>query len=296
MNRQEQAINTALVQRLIASQFPQWKDLPIHPVTLGGWDNRTFHLGKDKLIRMPSSAEYAASVEKEHRWLPKLAPFLPLPIPAPLALGEPGEGYPYKWSIYHWLEGESAAITPIPDLKSFAVSLAAFLGALQQIDTTGGPVPGPDNFYRGGSLTVYDSQTREALTLLQDRLDTEAILKLWEVGLETSWQKAPVWVHGDVSTGNLLMQEGKLCAVIDFGQLAIGDPACDLVIAWTLFHGQSRDIFRVALKLDDATWARGKAWALWKSLIVAAGLTNPNNAESARCWHVLNELANHQDS
>jgi aminoglycoside phosphotransferase (APT) family kinase protein len=290
MNHQQQAINTALVQRLIASQFPQWKDLPIHPIALSGWDNRTFHLGKDKLVRMPSHAEYATAVEKEHRWLPKLGPLLPLPIPEPLALGKPGEGYPWKWSIYRFLEGESAAVAPIHDLKQFAATLAEFLNALQQIDATGGPVPGPDNFYRGGPLMAYDSQTREAIGLLQDRLDTQAVLKLWEVGLETSWQKAPVWVHGDVSTGNLLMQEGKLCAVIDFGQLAIGDPACDLAIAWTLFQGESREIFRATLKLDDSTWVRGRAWALWKALIIAAGFTSPNNAESVYCWRTIDEV------
>jgi aminoglycoside phosphotransferase (APT) family kinase protein len=283
-------INTDLVHRLIASQFPQWGDLPIHPVALGGWDNRTFHLGKDKLVRIPSGAEYTAAIEKEQHWLPKLAPLLPLPIPVPLALGEPGVGFPWKWSIYRWLEGESAAVAHIRDLKPFAVSLAKFLDALQNIETTGGPVPGPDNFYRGGSLTVYDSQVREAIDLLRDRLNAQAALQLWGAGLKTSWQSPPVWVHGDVSAGNLLVQEGKLCAVIDFGQLAIGDPACDLTIAWVLFRGESREIFRNALKLDDSTWERGCAWTLWKALIVAAGLTNPNNTESARCWRIIEEL------
>lgn len=141
-------ISPALVRRLVFTQFPQGKDLSIEPTVLSGWDNRTFHLGKDMLVRMPSAAKYASQVEKEHKWLPKLALLLPLAIPEPLALGKPAEGYPWKWSIYRYLEGDTAASVPPSNLSDFAKSLAQFLLVLQRIDPTAGPLHGPDNFYR----------------------------------------------------------------------------------------------------------------------------------------------------
>ena len=290
MDKKPLKIDAALVRGLVAGQFPQWKDLPIRPVALSGWDNRTFHLGEDMLVRMPSAAEYAAQVEKEHKWLPRLAPFLPLPIPLPLAMGEPADGYPWRWSIYRWLMGDTAASAHISDLCEFAASLAQFLIALQQIDPTGGPMPGPHSFYRGGMLTTYDAETREAIAALKGKIDVDVAAEVWETALATSWHGAPVWVHGDVSAGNLLVQEGRLCAVIDFGQLTIGDPACDLAIAWTLFGGESREVFRTMLSLDAGTWARGRGWTLWKALILAAGLTDTNAVEGGQCWRIINEV------
>lgn len=265
------AINTPLVRRLIETQFPQWTHLPIRKVEPGGWDNRTFLLGETMSVRLPSAAGYAAQVASEQHWLPRLAPQLPLPIPAPLALGKPAEGYPWPWSVYSWLEGETAIEERIGDLGQFATDLASFLAALHRIDTTGGPPAGPQNFFRGGSLTVYDGQTREALRLLEGRIDTTAARAIWEEALATEWRHSPVWVHGDIAWGNLLVKEGKLAAIIDFGSSAIGDPACDLAIAWTLFRKASRDAFRAALPLDAGTWARGRAWTLWKAMITVSG-------------------------
>lgn len=283
-------INVTLVQRLITDQFPLWKDLAIRPVALSGWDNRTFHLGENMLVRMPSAEKYAVQVEKEHHWLPKLAPLLPLSIPTPLAIGEPGEGYPWRWSIYSWLEGESAATAKIADLSQFAASLAKFLLALEGIDSAGGPSPGWHSFYRGGELKNYDAEVRQALIALKGKIDTYAATHLWEAALATSWQRSPVWVHGDISAGNLLVKEGDLSAVIDFGQLTVGDPACDLAIAWTMFYGKSREVFRSSLLLDKETWTRGRAWTLWKALIIAAGLTNTNAVEGKQCWRIIEEV------
>jgi len=290
-------IDVSLVHRLLTAQFPQWAALPITPIKSGGWDNRTFHLGDDMLVRMPSAAEYTGQVEKEQQWLPKLAPLLPLRIPEPLAIGAPAEDYPWKWSIYRWLEGDSAATAPINDLQDFATGLAQFLIALQDIDPTDGPLPGPQNFYRGGSLVNYDAETRQAIAVLKDKLDSIAATEIWETALTTSWDRSPVWVHGDVSSGNLLVRDGRLCAIIDFGQLAVGDPACDLAIAWTLFEGESREVFRTMLPLHADTWARGRAWTLWKALIVAAGLTNTNAIESEKSWRIIDEvLVDHRRS
>ena len=289
-------IDAALVGLLVAEQFPQWADLPVRPVEFGGWDNRTFHLGSDKTVRLPSAARYAEQVDKEHRWLPKLAPHLPLPIPMPLTKGAPAHGYPWGWSVYRWLEGETAIVGRIADLRQFATALAWFLAALQRIDPAGGPLPGRHNFYRGGPLMVYDAETRQALAALEGRIDTEAASAVWEAALEATWHGSPVWFHGDVATGNLLVKEGRLSAVIDFGTSGVGDPACDLAISWTLFRRESRKAFREALGPDDATWARGRGWTLWKALITLAEHVDTNPPQASVAQRVIDEVVNdHQE-
>ncbi|MBA8880693.1 aminoglycoside phosphotransferase family protein [Phyllobacterium myrsinacearum] len=295
--RQPPVIDVALVKGLITAQFPQWADLPVRPVEHGGWDNRTFHLGDGMTVRLPSSGAYAEQVQKEQFWLPKLALHLPLPIPAPVAMGLPDQNYPWRWSIYKWLDGDVAKPERIVDLKQFAADLAAFLVALQAIDAIGGPIPGMHNFHRGGSLAVYDGQTREAIIALRGKIDTDLATEIWEAALVTAWQGSPVWFHGDVSFGNLLVREGRLSAVIDFGTSGVGDPSCDLAIAWTLFSGESRQTFRAALPLDEATWARGRGWTLWKALIVYAGLAGTDPLEAHNSRRVLKEvLADHKIS
>ncbi|MGI8486566.1 MAG: aminoglycoside phosphotransferase family protein [Thermomicrobiales bacterium] len=291
-------IDESLVRRLVATQFPEWADLPIKPVESGGWDNRTFHLGDQMTVRLPSHAAYSLQVEKEQYWLPRLAPHLPIPIPVPLAMGKPAEGYPWPWSIYRWLDGETAmtAMTAqIADLRQFATELAQFLVALHRCDATGGPPWGAHNFYRGGPLTTYDAETRKAIAALDGKIDTDVATEVWDAALGSTWHGSPVWFHGDIAAGNLLVEQGRLSAVIDFGTSGVGDPSCDLAIAWTLFEGESREAFRAALPLDDATWARGRGWTLWKALIVYAGLagTNPHEAEKSR--RVIDEvLADHK--
>ena len=288
-------IDVSLVRRLVAAQFPHWADLPVKPVEVSGWDNRTFHLGDDMSVRLPSAAQYALQVEKEHRWLPRLAPQLPLPIPAPLAMGLPSGVFPWHWSIYRWIDGEAATVDRIADLSEFAVALARFLIALQQADATGAPAPGPHNFFRGWPMATYDDEARQAITALNGEIDAAAATDAWEAALASTWGGPPVWVHGDVSAGNLLVKGGRLCAVIDFGSSAVGDPACDLYIAWTFLEGKGRDAFRAALPLDEATWARGRGWTLWKALITLAEhhRTSPAKAEIAR--RVIDEvLADHR--
>jgi aminoglycoside phosphotransferase (APT) family kinase protein len=283
-------INVSLVSQLIASQCPQWGHLPIKPVAVSGWDNRTFHLGPSMSVRLPSAEGYVAQVEKEHRWLPILAPHLPLPIPVPLAKGAPGHGYPWLWSVYHWLEGENATLERIADLPEFAISLAEFLLALQRIDVTDGPPAGEHNFFRGGSLTTYDAETRATIEQLAGEVDTNAATEVWDAAMNSTWQGAPVWVHGDVALGNLLVKDGRLSAVIDFGCSGVGDPACDLVMAWTFFSGESREAFRATLGLDRATWARARGWALWKALITLAEHIQGNPEKSAEARRVITEV------
>ena len=297
MHTDEIAIDVSLVERLIATQFPQWAHLPVKPVASGGWDNRTFHLGKDMTARLPSAQPYAAQVEKEHRWLPILAPLLPLPIPVPLARGVPAEGYPWHWSVYRWLEGENAAVERIADARQFTIALARFLAALQRIDPAGGPPPGQHNFYRGGPLSIYDAETRQAIAALGDSIDAAAVTAVWETALKATWHGSPVWLHGDVSGGNLLVNEGRLIAVIDFGCSGVGDPACDLTIVWTFLSNlakESRETFAAELPLDDATWARGRGWALWKGLITLVQHRTTNLSEAGKAHRVIEEvLADH---
>ena len=287
---QELGIDEMLVRGLVASQCPQWAELLVRPVVRGGWDNRTFHIGEHMLARFPSARGYAAQVDKEQYWLPKLAPFLPLPIPVPLAIGEPADGYPWRWSVYHWIEGETADVGHISNERDFAVALAQFLVALQGIDPIGGPVPGPHNLHRGGALAIYDVQMRRALAALVGEIDIALATEIWETALASTWLSRSVWIHGDVSPGNLLLQDGQLKAIIDFGNLGIGDPACDLAIAWTLFKAESREAFRATLPLDTGTWARGRAWTLWKALIVAAGFSSTNAAEAKNPWRIIDEV------
>jgi len=294
MDDPQPTIDTDLVRRLVHAQFPQWRDLAVSPVEFGGWDNRTFHLGDEMMVRLPSAAHYSLQVEKEQRWLPKLAPLLPLPIPTPLAMGEPAAGYPWHWSVYRWIEGETAKTAHIADLGAFAAALADFLVALRGVDATDGPAPGQHNFYRGGSLTVYDGETRQAIAALEGKIDTQAATTVWEAALDATWHGSPVWFHGDVASGNLLVEDGSLSAVIDFGTSGVGDPSCDLAIAWTFFEGESREAFRTRIAVDDATWARGRGWALWKALITVAG-HDANQAEVERQRHVIDEvLADHR--
>ncbi|KRC63363.1 aminoglycoside phosphotransferase [Aeromicrobium sp. Root236] len=264
------SLDVALAERLVRTQFPQWVDLPVRPVDLPGWDNRTFRLGDEMSIRLPTGPWYALQVEKEQRWLPELAPQLPLPIPAPVAQGRPGEGYPYAWSVYRWIDGRPARRDRIGSLTTFATDLAGFLAALQRADATDGPGPGRHNFFRGGPLDTYESEARDAITELGDVIPGRAAHRILDEALQAEWSGVPVWFHGDVATGNLLVTDGVLSGVIDFGTSGVGDPACDVVIAWTLLDDESRAAFRHTLGVDDAMWARGRGWALWKALITYA--------------------------
>ncbi|SDD81648.1 aminoglycoside phosphotransferase family protein [Auraticoccus monumenti] len=258
-------------RRLVAAQFPRWADLPVAPVPDGGWDNCTFRLGGEMLLRLPSAAPYARAVEKEHRWLPVLAPRLPLPVPVPLARGRPTADFPHPWSVYRWLEGVPATARRVVDPVRFAVDLADFLLALQRVDPAGGPQPGLHSWYRGAPVRTYDGETRRAIEALEGRVDVELAGEIWETALAARWEGGDVWFHGDVAEGNLLLRDGRLAAVIDFGTCGVGDPACDLAAAWTLLTAEGRIAFRERLQVDGSAWARGRGWALWKTLTTVAG-------------------------
>jgi aminoglycoside phosphotransferase (APT) family kinase protein len=285
-------VTEELARRLVAAQFPRWSDLPVEPVANGGWDNWTFRLGADMVVRLPSASEYAQAVEKEHRWLPTLGPQLPLPTPVPLAKGEPSTEYPHAWSIYGWLDGVTASADRLAEPVRFALDLADFLVALQSADTAGGPQPGVHNWFRGGTLRTYDGLTQEALETLAGHVDVELAGEIWADALAAPWDGVDRWFHGDVAAGNLLLRDGQLAAVIDFGTCGVGDPSCDLAIAWTLLPEDARQAFRDRLSVDAAPWARGRGWALWKTLATCSNASeDPEDAATfVRAKRVLHEI------
>jgi aminoglycoside phosphotransferase (APT) family kinase protein len=290
MHTDEVHTDASLVGRLLAAQFPHWGDLPIRPVASGGTDNAIYRLGNDKAVRLPRIHWAIGQVKKEHQCLPRLAPHLPLSIPLPLAMGIPGEGCPWHWSVYQWLEGENATAERLADLCGAATELAAFITALQAVDTKGGPLAGEHNFSRGVPLAMRDDAVRAAITSLRGNVDTDLATAVWEEALRApAWERPPVWVHGDLQPGNLLAVQGRLSAVIDFGGLGVGDPACDLIVAWNLFSGESRDVFRAALAVDDATWARGRGWALSVGLIALPYYLNTSPPMVRYARHTITE-------
>jgi aminoglycoside phosphotransferase (APT) family kinase protein len=258
MHADEIPTDRGLVERLIATQFPQWAELPIRPVASAGTDNALYRLGADMVVRLPRIAGAVKSMDAEQRWLPHLAPLLPVAIPEPLGRGGPGQGYPWPWSVLRWLDGEPPAVDRLADPERLARDLAAFIGALRRLDTAGAPPAG-----RRGPLAPRDAQTREAIAALSGMVDTDAVTAAWDAALQVpEWQGAPVWLHTDISPGNVLVAGGRLSAVIDWAGAGVGDPACDLPIAWNLLPAGVRDLFRETLDVDDETWARGRGWAL----------------------------------
>lgn len=286
----ELQIDVALVRRLVTTHFPHWSDLPITQIKEEGWSNKVFRLGNEMIVRLPRLPEYAVQVTREHHWLPRLAPELPLRIPEPLAMGLPGDFYPWHWSVYRWINGEMVIPSRVDDMNTFARDLGRFLAALQRVNVSNGPPPGRHNFWRGGALSIYDTETHRAITLLEHRIDATMAKQVWANAQATHWDRSPVWIHGDIAIGNLLLNEGKLCAVLDFGNFGVGDPACDLAIAWNIFSREMRAIFRAELRADDETWARGRAWALWKALIIEAGTSTSNAFEASQSRRIIDEI------
>lgn len=270
------------VRRLVAAQHPEWSSLPVMPVRESGTDHLLFRLGDgaDALVaRMPKIAWAAEQARSDARWLPRLAPHLPLTVPAPVAVGEPDDAYPFPWSVVPWVPGAAVAdphdpdATPNLDPAVAAADLGVFVTALRAVDPTGGPLK--EGTGRGVPLARLDDDVRRATAEAGDRVDGPAVLKAWDRALEAASDPVPgAWLHGDLMPGNLLAGEaGRLTAVIDWGALGVGDPAADLPPAWWLFAGRDRDAFREAAgagpggDLDDGAWERGRGWTLVQGII-----------------------------
>jgi len=250
--------DAALVRRMLAAQYPQWADLAIRRIPSSGTDNAIYRLGPEMVVRLPLIHWAVGQVEKEHTWLPKLAPRLPLAVPQPLAMGEPAAGYPWHWSVYRWIDGDNAHPSHIADLRQTAIELAEFVAALHALECEDAP-----RSQRGVQLVTKDEDIRGAIAAMRHEFDAGALTASWDEAISAPpWDGPPVLVHGDLSDGNLLVRDGRLHAVIDFSCLGLGEPANDLDIAWELFSGESRDAYRAALGIDDATWARGRGWAI----------------------------------
>lgn len=287
------SIDAGQAARLVESQFPQWADLPVTPVAQGGWDNWTFRLGSEMVVRLPSASEYALAVPKEQQWLPVLAARLPLPIPVPVAQGRPSPDYPHPWSVYQWLHGEPATADRVSTPMRFATDVARFLLCLQRVNPENGPEPGIHNWFRGGTLRTFAPVTEDALGALRRHIDVEKARAIWTEALDAPWDGVRRWFHGDMARGNLLLDDaGQLAAVIDFGTCGVGDPACDLAVAWTLLTDDGRQAFRDELAVDGASWRRGRGWALWKALAICSSTyEDPDGAaELAEAKRVLDAL------
>lgn len=286
-------VTVEIVQQLIQEQFPKWQNLPIRKVAKNGHDNYTFHLGDTMTVRLPSGKEYEAQVEKENRWLPYLQEYVTYPISKPLAIGKPSSIYPFFWSIHSWIEGDTLDAVVTIDTCQLAKDLALYLKQLQAIDTKDGPMAGAHNFYRGGSLTIYHQETLDALAKLKDIVPVERLLKIWNRAIASIYQGTDVWVHGDIAPGNLLIKDGKLSGIIDFGILGVGDPSCDYAMAWTYFDQESRTCLFLDSGHDKDMFIRAKGWALWKALIT---YTDDNLERRENAKRTIEEILQEENS
>ncbi|MFK0230529.1 aminoglycoside phosphotransferase family protein [Streptomyces sp. NPDC090303] len=256
-------IDAALIRRLVDTQFPQWAGLPLELLRPAGSDHVIYRLGGELSVRLPRYAGAIGQARKESEWLPRLAPHLPLAVPVLVGVGEPGFGYPWPWAVSRWLDGKVATVETLADSAETAVALAGFLTALQRFQYGETSALRAREDLAAPPLVARDSATRKAIAGADGVFDAAPMTELWDAAIGApGWDGPPVWVHGDFHTGNLLTVDGRLSAVIDFGGLGIGDPACDLMIAFTLMSAESRAVFRAALGVDDATWLRGRGWAL----------------------------------
>lgn len=279
--------SATLVRTLVAAQFPHWADLPVRALDASGTANSVYRLGEDKAVRLPRTKGSAADVATEHHWLPRLAPQLPVPVPTPLAQGAPAEDFPWAWSVCTWLEGGNPSPsdgTWAPEL--FAADLAEFVLALRGVDTADGPPA-----YRAEPLASRDERTRKVIAELDGVLDAAAATAAWDDALAApAFTGAPVWVHGDLQPGNVLVAEGRLTGVIDFACMGLADPAVDLIAAWYLLPAAARETFRTAVEADDASWRRGRGWALSIAVMELAAYRESNPVMARNAWWVIEEL------
>lgn len=260
-------IDEALVRRLLREQRPDLAEQPVW-VVANGWDNAVARIGEDWMARLPRRAMAAALITNEQRWLPELAPQLPLPVPIPDFVGQPSADYPWSWSIGRWLPGRSAAEAPPTDQAATADVLGAFVHALHRP----APPDAPANPFRGVALAARAAAVGERIAALGAAIDPSLTLAVWQSLLDTPpWEGQPLWLHGDLHPSNMLTLDGHLSAVIDFGDLTAGDPATDLAVAWMMFDRAHRRRFRDVAAIDAHTWRRAAGWALNLSLAYLTG-------------------------
>ncbi len=280
MHDDEVDVDADLVRRLLAEQFPRVAHLPIAVIRSTGTVNAIYRLGNDLYARLPRTHSLAGDLLKEGRWLPELAPGLSLRVPEPVAQGTPARGYPFSWAIYRWIDGRPYSDPLVDDEQRAAEELARFVGELRRI----APVAGAP---RGGRrpLRELDVGTRAAIDSSRGVIDVEAATAAWERALDAPvWSGSPVWIHADLLRPNLLVAGGRLRAVIDFGSVGVGDPAADVIAAWSVFGPVGRKAFRTALAVDEGTWERARGFALHQAaaIIPYYPVTNPGFVALAR--------------
>jgi len=286
MHDDEVTTDAALVRHLLAAQFPQWASLAIEPVRADGTDNAMYRLGDALAVRLPRRPSAVEGLEREQAWLPRLAPFLPLPVPSAVAKGAPGEAYPWPWSVCRWLEGENPTPGRVSDTGGLARDLAGFIRALQAIDARA--AAGQYTHGRGAPLSRWRATIDERLGWLADLDNIGTIAAAWEADAAApAWNGAPVHLHGDMSFGNLLVREGRLSGVIDWGCMAAGDPACELQVAWSLFDPAGRAAFKAAMAVDEATWIRGRAWGLAMGVLNVSYYRTTSPSIAAHGWRAI---------
>jgi aminoglycoside phosphotransferase (APT) family kinase protein len=293
MHADEVDIDVSLVRRLVAAQFPQWGGLEVERVASSGTENAMFRLGEHMAVRLPRLARAVEDVTREQRWLPELGRRLPVPVPVPLGVGRPGEGFPFAWSVYRWLEGSNPVAGNVPEPGLLAEELAGFVTALRRI----APHPDAPVNSRGVPLADRDAATRTAIGELRstpEEVDADALVAVWEAALALpasgDGSGTRSWVHGDLSPGNVLLRGGRLAAVIDFGTVGVGNPTVDLIPAWNLLPAEVRPVFRAHVGADDVTWELGRAWALSISVIQLPYYRSTNPALAANARHVIREV------
>lgn len=286
MHRGEVPTDVGLVRRLLEDQLPHWAQLPIRSVRSPGTVNALYRLGDTMVVRLPRHERWIEDIDLLHRWLPFLKPQLPIAIPAPLAKGDPGHDYPFRWSVYSWIDGATPPLDGTADSQDLATDLAGFISALHNLDPTDAPAA-----ERGGPVSERDDRTRRAIASLEGRIDSDAVTAAWEASLAAEdWNGSPVWIHGDLLPSNVLVDRGRLSGVIDFGGIGVGDPACDLLAAWSLLSARSRTVFRATVGADAATWLRGRGWALSIALIILPYYSDTNPAYVTTATRIVREV------
>ncbi len=287
MHPDEVETDEVLVRQLLAMQFPDLSDRPLTIVEPWGTDNAIWRLGDDLVVRFPRIHWATDQVEREARWLPRLAPSLPVAVPEPIAIGEPGGGYPYRWAVHRWLPGEAASLSRMDDPLRFALALADVVRALQAVPTDGAP----EARNRARPLLEYNDEALGAIEYAGDLIDAGRARAVWEEALAAPPHRGrPVWVHGDIE-GNCLISEGRLCGIVDWGSACAGDPAVDVQVVWSpLFTEQSRRAFLDALEVDDAALARSRGAAIHQACAALAYYQDTYPLIVERSWHKLAAL------
>ena len=283
MHEDQVDVSPEQLRALLRAQMPGLADLPIDFVPSSGTDNTLYRLGDELVVRLPLIEWAVPQIALEHEWLPRLRPHLPFAIPEPLEMGQPGEGYPWPWSLYRWIDGDHP--DPEADNRQLAHDLAAFVTAMHAIPVDGVPRSG-----RGTPLRVIDHNIRESIDRVREGFDAEVLVEIWEDALAApKWHGDWVPLHADLSTHNLLLRDGRLHAVIDYSLFGLGDPAVDVAIGWELFQGASRSAFRETLAYDDDTWRRSRGWAV-RSVNGITYYEHTNPGIAARCARSLDAV------